>query len=174
MKIKDMDTDHISLVYIDSRVAFILKPTLQPSEYFGRRPVHKIKKGIPVGVPVIRGFDWRAWGKLHPSKQSKAASEAEEVAPRTGIAEASKSAECDACKSQQERPQVKDLVLVIHGIGQKLSERVESFHFTHAINAFRRSVNIELNKQVIKNVLRDDLSGISKSPPFFFKGIESC
>jgi len=110
----------------------------------------------------VRGFDWRAWEKLHPSKQSNAATKAEEVAPRSGVAEASKSDACKACRSQEERPVVKDLVLVIHGIGQKLSERVESFHFTHAINAFRRSVNIELNKQIIRNVLRDDHGGISK------------
>jgi len=112
----------------------------------------------------VRGFDWRAWEKLHPSKQSKAATKAEDVAPRAGVAEASKSDACKACRFQEERPEVKDLVLVIHGIGQKLSERVESFHFTHAINSFRRSVNVELNKQVIKNVLQDELSGISKLP----------
>ncbi|KAJ8101671.1 DDHD domain-containing protein [Lipomyces tetrasporus] len=32
---------------------------------------------------------------------------------------------------------IKHLVLVVHGIGQKLSERVETFDFTYAINAFR-------------------------------------
>lgn len=154
----------MKLVYIDSCAAFLLKPTLQPSEYFGRKPVQKIKRGSTVGIPVIRGFDWRAWEKLYPSKKSTAAAKAEEVAPRAGVAKSSMSDTCKACRSEEERPEVKDLVLVIHGIGQKLSERVESFHFTHAINAFRRSVNIELNKQVIKNVLRDDLSGISKSP----------
>lgn len=33
-------------------------------------------------------------------------------------------------------PPVTQLVLVIHGIGQKLSDRVESFNFTYAINGF--------------------------------------
>ncbi|KAK9320479.1 DDHD domain-containing protein [Lipomyces orientalis] len=32
---------------------------------------------------------------------------------------------------------IRHLVLVVHGIGQKLSERVETFDFTYAINAFR-------------------------------------
>ena len=32
---------------------------------------------------------------------------------------------------------VTDLVLVVHGIGQKLSERMEGFKFSHAINTFR-------------------------------------
>lgn len=35
-----------------------------------------------------------------------------------------------------ERPPVTQLVLVVHGIGQKLSEKVESFNFTYAINRF--------------------------------------
>jgi len=56
------------------------------------------------------------------------------------------------------------LVLVIHGIGQKLSERVESFHFTHAINAFRRSVNMELGNDAVQKVLRDDLGGVMLLP----------
>jgi hypothetical protein len=56
------------------------------------------------------------------------------------------------------------LVLVIHGIGQKLSERVESFHFTHAINAFRRSVNVEANNEAVRNVFRKDFGGIMVLP----------
>jgi hypothetical protein len=58
---------------------------------------------------------------------------------------------------------VTDLVLVIHGIGQKLSERVESYHFTHAINTFRRYVNEELNN-IIKSDMREDMGGIMVLP----------
>ncbi|KAG9247451.1 DDHD domain-containing protein [Calycina marina] len=155
-------TSHV--IYVDTRAAFILKPTLQPSEYFGRRPLQEIKRGRTVGIPVIRGFSWKTWDKLNPSKKTKPATKAEEQAPRTGVAEAAKLDICKACRPSEERPEVKDLVLVIHGIGQKLSERVEAFHFTHAINSFRRAVNVELNSKVLKTVLRDGLSGIMVLP----------
>lgn len=152
------------VIYKDSQNAFILKPSLQPSDYYGRRPLAKIKRGTPIGLHVVRGFDWRAWNKLHPGKKTTSARKAEEVIPVTGNADAGQRTACPACREQEERPRVTDLVLVIHGIGQKLSERVESFHFTHAINAFRRSVNIELGNEAVRNVLRDDLGGIMVLP----------
>ncbi len=49
-------------------------------------------------------------------------------------------------------------------IGQKLSERVESFHFTHAINDFRRRINVELGTEAVRGYLRDDLGGIMVLP----------
>ena len=152
------------VIYKDSRNAFILKPALLPSEYYGRKPLQKIRKGITVGVHVVRGFDWKAWEKLHPSKKPKAAVKAEEHAPVGGNANAIKGDVCVACLSTNERPKVTDLVLVIHGIGQKLSERVESFHFTHAINSFRRSVNVDLESEAVKKVLRNDHGGIMVLP----------
>jgi hypothetical protein len=119
------------VIYKDARNAFILKPTLQPSAYYGRRPLQKIRRGMTVGIPVVRGFDWRMWEKWHPSRKSnKAVSKVEQVAPVSGDANASKIDICPRCRSREAPPQVTDLVLVIHGIGQKLSERVESFHFT--------------------------------------------
>ncbi len=81
-----------------------------------------------------------------------------------GNAAAGKRTACAACLEQEKRPVVTDLILVIHGIGQKLSERVESFHFTHAINSFRRSINIELGTDAVQKVLRDDLGGIMVLP----------
>ena len=62
----------------------------------------------------------------------------------------------DPTISDSLRPHVTDLVLVVHGIGQKLSERMESYHFTHAINAFRRDVNVELGSDHVKAHLRSD------------------
>jgi hypothetical protein len=62
------------------------------------------------------------------------------------------------------KPKVSDLVLVIHGIGQKLSERVESFHFTHSINAFRRQVNIELNSNAMWPHMRPEMEDIMVLP----------
>jgi hypothetical protein len=152
------------VIYKDSRNAFILKPSLQPSEYYGRRPLAKIKKGINVGIPVVRGFDWNAWEKLHESKKSSSTVKAEEAAPVAGGAGTGKRTACATCLEQEKRPMVTDLILVIHGIGQKLSERVESFHFTHAINSFRRSVNVELGTDAVRSVLRKDLGGVMVLP----------
>ena len=56
------------------------------------------------------------------------------------------------------------LVLVVHGIGQKLAERVENYHFTHAINAFRRAINVELKNDAVRAVLRDGQNGIMVLP----------
>ena len=152
------------VVYKDSNNAYILKPTLQPSAYYGRRPLAKIAKGITVGIHVVRGFDWSLWSKKHPEHKSAKATQVEESAPVSGEAPNHKRAVCHACQAKQETPKVTDLVLVIHGIGQKLSERVESFHFTHAINSFRRAVNVELADEKVQSVLRPDLGGIMVLP----------
>ncbi|RDL37356.1 DDHD protein [Venustampulla echinocandica] len=151
------------VIYKDAQSAFILKPTLQPSAYYGRKPLQKIKRGMTVGIHVVRGFDWKMWEKLHPSKKRNN-TKAAELAPVSGDADAAKNNACSACRAQEERPKVTDLVLVIHGIGQKLSERVESFHFTHAINTFRRSINVELANENVQRVLRKDLDGIMALP----------
>ena len=45
------------VIYKDERNAFLLKPSLKPSAYYGRRPLAKIVKGITIGIPVVRGFD---------------------------------------------------------------------------------------------------------------------
>jgi hypothetical protein len=152
------------IIYKDSRNAFILKPNLQPSAYYGRKPLQKVKRGVVVGIHVVRGFDWKAWEKLHPSKKTHVSSKLEGQAPVSGNADAVKGNTCSVCRSQEERENVTDLILVIHGIGQKLSERVESFHFTHAINSFRRSVNVELSNESVKRVLRDDLGRVMVLP----------
>lgn len=75
----------------------------------------------------------------------------------------------DNATSQEEREikpiQYTDLIFVIHGIGQKLSERgcpselcwlmaVESFTFTHAINRFRTHLNNERESELIKDDIR--------------------
>lgn len=54
-------------------------------------------------------------------------------------------------------------------IGQKLSERVESFHFTHAINGFRREINVELGNEAVKSYMRKDLGGIMTLPVRMFR-----
>lgn len=152
------------VIYTDSLNAYILKPTLQPSSYYGRKPLQKIRKGTTVGIPVVRKFDWKAWEKLHKTKKTTATYKAEANAPASGDANSGKLDICAACRSREERPKVTDLVFVVHGIGQKLSERVESFHFTHLTNAFRRSVNVELGDEAVKRVLRENLGGVMVLP----------
>lgn len=143
------------VIYRNARLAFLLKPSLKPSGYYGRRPVAKIMKGSTVGVPVVRGFDETAWDKYHhgvrPTERQPGLTQSQLEA-----GDVEHSHQCLACELERETPPISDLVLVIHGIGQKFAERVESFHFTHSINALRRSVNLELNDPVVKGVLRDE------------------
>ncbi|KAM3498485.1 hypothetical protein MY10362_008197 [Beauveria mimosiformis] len=148
------------VIYKDRKTAFLLKPNLAPSSYHGRCPVAKILRGLTVGLPVVRGFDRRSWNRHQGPK--KAAVTAEEV-PATNAQEEI-SSECPACTAEKDRGQITDLVLVAHGIGQKIAERVESYHFTHAINSFRRAVNIELGNPTIQNVLRADQNGFMILP----------
>ena len=54
--------------------------------------------------------------------------------------------------------------MFLYRIGQKLSERVESFHFTHAINAFRRRMNMELETEAVRPLLREDLGTVMVLP----------
>ena len=149
------------VIYKNQDSAFLLKPSLKPSAYYGRKPLAKVMKGVTVGVPVVRGFDWPTWERLNEKKPSRNKEKHQNgntrslQDPPTG---------CPGCRTDKERAEVTDLVLVIHGIGQKFAEKVESFHFTHAINAFRRAVNLELQGDVVKSVLREDQRGIMVLP----------
>jgi hypothetical protein len=154
-----------SVIYADGKNAQILRPSLLPSASRGRRPLGAIRKGRQIGVPVVRGFSRRAWEKLHPSKPSpvdvRNYLRGAQAKPRTP---GSGGQVCYACAMEETRPTPTDLVFVIHGIGQKLSERMESFHFTHAINAFRRQVNVELNSEEVWPHVRDGHGGIMVLP----------
>ena len=157
-----------SVIYANARDAQILKSSQLPNVIYRRRPLGPIRKGRPIGVPVVRGFDYKAWEKLHPPpKRVQAAIKAREGAEAIRLATATSTQRrksCVACMADEERPQPTDLVLVIHGIGQKLSERVESYHFTHAINAFRRHVNVEYESDAVQQWLRNGHAGIMVLP----------
>jgi hypothetical protein len=57
------------VIYANEREARILKSTLLPSTYYGRRPLaNYIRKGHKLGVAVVRGFDQAIWDRLHPQK----------------------------------------------------------------------------------------------------------
>ncbi|KAL4893586.1 DDHD domain-containing protein [Aspergillus ambiguus] len=155
-----------SVIYVNSRDAQILRPSLLPSVSRGRTPLSAIRKGRQIGIPVIRGFSRRLWDQLHPSKPSPVdvrnylRSSQSRAMPRAG----GHRQVCYACAMEELRPTPTDLVFVVHGIGQKLSERMESFHFTHAINAFRRNVNMELNSEPVWPHVRQDHGGIMVLP----------
>jgi hypothetical protein len=154
------------VIYANDKDAYILEPSLQPSDSYGRRPLaNYIWKNWKIGIRAVRGFDQEAWDRFHPIKKASEATKLED-----GIPSAESRARQPTRESEQlslagsEKLEVTDLVLVIHGIGQKLSERVQSYHFTHAINAFRRDVNAELMNNIIKSNRREDMGGIMVLP----------
>jgi len=112
--------------------------------------------GGSVGIHVVRGFDRQAWEYLHPPK--KRASPGYPRKPSPG------STDSLASSMEPGPSEVTDLVFVVHGIGQKLSQRVEGFHFTHAINSLRRSINIDVSNPNVRKGLRDNLGGIAVLP----------
>lgn len=153
-----------SAIYVDAKNAQILRPSLLPSVSRGRRPLSAIRKGRQIGIPVVRGFSRRLWDQLHPSKPSSVDvrryvrhTQTRNMAPGSGQI-------CYGCAIEGSRPTPSDLVLVIHGIGQKLSERNESWHFTHAINSFRSNINMELNSDPVWPHVRRDHGGIMALP----------
>jgi len=149
------------VIYKNATHAFLLKPSLKPSAYYGRRPVAKIMRGMTIGIPVVRGFNRESWESLHDNKPGQ------KQGKKTGTAFSADNVDvplCPACEAQRDQGQVTDLILVCHGIGQKFAERVESFHFTHAINAFRREVNLELGNPLVQSVLREGQNGIMVLP----------
>ncbi|KAL8947909.1 MAG: hypothetical protein Q9222_005858 [Ikaeria aurantiellina] len=162
-----------SVIYANAKDAQILWPSQLPSAARGRKPLGPIRKGRTIGDPVVRGFDYMTWEKLHPPLKKRGAA-AEKSKDTIEIVKPARSRapsmsqdrriSCVACMPADERSRPTDLVLIIHGIGQKLSERVESFHFTHAVNAFRRQINVELESESVKPWLRQDLGGIMVLP----------
>ena len=158
------------VLYVNASQAQILRPSLAPSVSRNRKPLAAIRKGREIGIPVVRGFSRRVWEKLNPrSKMNVRAAHAKVGAymsqsGTTGTQDQHIS--CPPCRSEEEKrtPQVTDLVLVIHGIGQKLSEKMDSFNFTHAINSFRREVNVELSSEVVQGNIRRAQGGIMVLP----------
>ncbi|KAI9650879.1 hypothetical protein NHQ30_000914 [Ciborinia camelliae] len=152
------------VIYKNCEEAFILKPSLCPSAYYGRRPLTKIRNGACVGIAVVRGFNWKAWYKLQTPKKLTTVMKAQSKTAKYNNTDYNKLNACPACKVQDECEKVSDLCLVIHGIGQKLSERMESFNFTYAINSFRCEMKRELMNDDVKKVLREDFSGCMVLP----------
>ena len=108
-----------SVIYANGRDAQILRPSQLPSVSRGRKPLANIRKGKAVGIPVIRGFDMKAWERLHPpSNEAIAIIHARKMAheiKKASTIDPVQPLPCIACESADERPKPTDLVLVIHG-----------------------------------------------------------
>jgi len=154
------------VIYANKTEARLLKPSLLPSVYFGRKPLASyIRKGSKLGIAVVRGFDQAAWNKLHPSPTGPTPQKAKEgVATAASGVPPSIRQQMDPMLARSQVPKVTDLILVIHGIGQKLANRNENFHFTHAINSFRREINVELGSKGVQARLRKDVGGMMALP----------
>ncbi|KAF8455211.1 DDHD domain-containing protein [Terfezia claveryi] len=131
------------VIFANSKEAYICRDTMLG--FGNRRPLATIKSAGAsgannVGIRVVRGFNVAEWERLNPKR--KITDEEE----------------------NDGRQKVSDLILVIHGIGQKLSERVESFHFTHSINSFRRAMNMELQDPAVAPHLREPTKGMMVLP----------
>lgn len=105
-----------SVLYRNDKEAYILRPSFLPSAYYGRRPVAKIRKGIAVGIAVVRGFSWKAWHKIHPTKMTATLARAWEGAA-TSASGVTGASICNACWAIEQPQKVSDLILIIHGYG---------------------------------------------------------
>ena len=156
-----------SVIYTNVKNAQILRPNALPSVSRNRRPLSSIRKGRQLGVAVVRGFSRQVWLKLHPNPKSDVRAEharaGAEMSQSGDATTRGRRMSCHICEDETSNSKVSDLVLVIHGIGQKLSERVDSFHFTHAINELRREFNVQLSEQHVKGSMKDD-AGIMVLP----------
>ena len=105
-----------SVIYANATEAYILRPNLQPSAYYGRKPLASyIRKGHKIGIPVVRGFDQSIWDRLHPPKTGKKLAQAQEgVSTSQAGRPAGPRLRSDPALAKSKRPQVTDLILVIH------------------------------------------------------------
>ena len=105
-----------SVIYANPRDAQILRSNQVPSVSRGRRPLGPIIKGRTIGIAVVRGFDHKAWEKIHLGKAQNVAVQGVQVL-RTATAIATDlHKECAACVAEATpRPAPTDLILVIHG-----------------------------------------------------------
>ena len=158
---------NFSVMYADKTSAQILRPNQFPSVSRGRKPLKFIVKGQEVGTIVVRGFDHRVWDKQHPLKGAYPPSQYRRTKSHPGNQVSGLSdrrSVCQACEAEIEDPNVTDLVLVIHGIGQKLSEKMESFAFTHSITTLRRDMLRVLLSDEAQPIQRPDLGTIMPLP----------
>ncbi|RPA82800.1 hypothetical protein BJ508DRAFT_325262 [Ascobolus immersus RN42] len=161
------------VIYADEKTAYIGRDSMLLGFGSNKRPLQTIRKGGRVGTPVVRGFDVDEWVRLYPKKaplkhpkhnKSRSTGGKDDSAESDMDFKPEYSATQITEEAADDGQVVTDLFLVIHGIGQKLSERVESFHFVHSVNALRKLVNAEMQDEAVKSVLRPEGVGIAMLP----------
>ena len=153
------------VIYADSQNAQILGSNQLPSK--SRRVLGQVCEGKTVGIPVVRGFKQEAWEKLNLSKSDRLRIRTKASVPhvrgdRKPIDKENQP--CVACQTEKDRARVSDLVLVIHGIGQKYSTRSEGWRFMHAMNDLRSEVRKTQDLPHMQPLLRKDLGQIMILP----------
>lgn len=106
-----------SLIFANARDAQILRSSQLPSVARGRRPLGAIRKGRSIGIPVVRGFDYKTWEKLHPTRRASTAFKMGDGADagRAATMRSERRKSCGGCLTEEIRPKTTDLILVIHG-----------------------------------------------------------
>lgn len=94
------------VIYKDEKHAFLLKPSLKPSAYYGRRPVAKIVRGITIGIPVVRGFDYELWKAKHQKSKTQQQGYPTIQPPSSLANGGNRNEPCAACKAEKDRSQV--------------------------------------------------------------------
>ena len=153
------------VMYADAKNAQILSSSQLPG---GKRKIlSQVREGKLVGIPVVRGFEQENWEKFNLSKNERLRKHAKAAATAAGrgphsIDKADDA--CIACQTRKNEAHVTDLLLVVHGIGQKYSKKSENWRFMHAMNDMRAEV-MKLQKQPeMLPIFRRDLGQIMVLP----------
>lgn len=148
------------IIYRDKKSAWIGSRTI------GSRLVKSLYGSIGKSrkdsfIEVYRGYDF---GKAHPKRRTRDRSP--NPSSRTNTSPESpqspeklKDMQGDLATDEEQdgipRPiEVTDLILVIHGIGQKLAETSEGWTFTHAVNKLRLLIHEQLLHKDVMPALR--------------------
>lgn len=108
------------------------------------------------GTYIVRGFSAaRAIFDNKDQKKSSQKAEGEkEQAADTDSAKAQRVTQEALEDNEDAQEEVEELVLVIHGIGQKLSETYNAFDFTHAMNLFRNTCKEQMQNEKVAEIVR--------------------
>lgn len=149
------------IIYRDGKTAWIGSRTI------GSRLVKSLYGTIGLSrkdsfVEVYRGYDF---SKTHGIKRSRDRSPNPDTTRKVSESSTTKPEKLrdiqgeeagDEAEDGIPRPkEVTDLILVIHGIGQKLAETSEGWTFTHAVNKLRLLIHEQLVHKDVTSTLRE-------------------
>jgi hypothetical protein len=98
--------EHYHVIYKDKTTAFLLKLSLKPSAYYGRRPVAKIVRGLTIGIPIVRGFDYEVWKSKHQKNKTQQQVVAQGQLSSAAAHDENRDETCLACQAEKDRSQV--------------------------------------------------------------------